>query len=151
MFLGSLSGQRLQSFFIFLLLVGTESNIRCPDPQEALKEYVHLPTSNTPMKKGSQSQSMLILILDELDSLRSQDCSILYSLFGLLQVKGLPSVLLGKEVLLKNVASLTRLSVQLSICMFWTLKPSKSYPLGVDLTLIEQLLLLCSCQAQDSS
>lgn len=39
------------------------------------------------MKKGSKTKGMLILILDELDSLRSQDCSILYSLFALPQVQ----------------------------------------------------------------
>ena len=78
---------------MLLSLVGTESNIRCPDPQEALKDYVQLPISNTPVKKGGLPHSMLILILDELDSLRSQDCSILYSLFGLPQVQNLYSAI----------------------------------------------------------
>ena len=42
--------------------------------------------AHTPAKKGKGSSGMLILILDELDQLRSQDCSILYRLFSLPQV-----------------------------------------------------------------
>lgn len=39
----------------------------------------------TPLKKGKQP-GMLVLILDEMDQLISQDCTILYTLFSLPQV-----------------------------------------------------------------
>ncbi len=66
---------------------GCESSTNRSDTEEALREYCQL-HPQTPAKKGKTSgHGMLILVLDELDQLRSQDCNILYSLFSLPQVQ----------------------------------------------------------------
>lgn len=62
-----------------------ECSLKYPEALEALRECVQLPLG-TPAKKGKAPPRMLMLILDELDLLRSQDCNILYNLFALTQV-----------------------------------------------------------------
>ncbi len=55
----------------------------------ALRELAQAPLA-TPSKKGKQA-GVLILILDEMDQLISQDRAILYSLFSLPQVITIPT------------------------------------------------------------
>ena len=59
--------------------------MKCADAKEAFSEYTQM-AMGSPSKKAKHQPGMLILILDELDQLRSQDSGILYSLFGLPQV-----------------------------------------------------------------
>ena len=54
------------------------------DAQAGLRELAQAPQA-TPSKKGKQA-GMLVLILDEMDQLLSQDCAILYTLFSIPQV-----------------------------------------------------------------
>jgi Cdc6-like AAA superfamily ATPase len=58
------------------------------DAHAALRELVQV--SQAPLSKKGKQPGMLILILDEMDQLISQDCGILYSLFTLPQVPRLP-------------------------------------------------------------
>lgn len=62
----------------------------CEDSLQALKELVTQP-QGTPAKRAGK-RGMLLLILDEMDRLASQDRGILHELFSLPQVLGHTSI-----------------------------------------------------------